>query len=269
VQPIKQKKKSKDQSKQNPKVTITEHGKDERTNPDWDYVPPEGTILLDHDVDSGEFDWDAVKNNEDVELWLIRVPEGVKPKFLENVPIDLPSSSQSKRVGVLNRKHVSYDIWSVADDDELPVGGEEIRGLSCLLPRKKKNGKLYRAPKPIARHIVLSAQDVLPTPNPSVPTASDSAQIYQNPPRQSYPKELLKHRFMPYGSLVGNNDVNAAQDKDVDMDGDAEGKGSQPKLGASPGKKTNESKGKKRKVEGDPKMEGDSPKKAKKAKIVV
>jgi DNA-directed RNA polymerase I subunit RPA34.5 len=144
----------------------------------------------------------------------------------------------------------------------------EVSALSnCPCVAHSISSKL--APKPIARHIVLSAQDVLPTPNPSVPTASDSAQIYQNPPRQSYPKELLKHRFMPYGSLVGNNDVNAAQDKDVDMDGDAEGKGSQPKLGASPGKKTNESKGKKRKVEGDPKMEGDSPKKAKKAKIVV
>jgi hypothetical protein len=125
------------------------------------------------------------------------------------------------------------------------------------------------APKPIARHIVLSAQDILPTPNPSVPTASDSAQIYQNPPRQSHPKELLKHRFMPYGSLVGDNDVNAAQDIDVDMDVDGEGRGSQLKLGASPGKKTKDSKGKKRKVEGDLKMEGDSPKKSKKAKTVV
>ena len=163
VQPITQKKKSKDKSKKKSKVTITEHGKDERT--EWDYVPPEGTILLDHDVDSGEFDWDAVKDDENVELWLIRLPEGVrifmtanfkiiltdvsdhaqvKPKYLENVQIDLPSASQSKTVGVLDRKHMSYDIWSVGDDDRLPVGGEEVRGLSCLLPRKKKNGKLYK-----------------------------------------------------------------------------------------------------------------------------
>jgi hypothetical protein len=101
VQPIKQKKKSKDKSKKNPKVTITEHGKDERTNPDWDYVPPEGTILLDHDVDSGEFDWDAVKNDEDVELWLIRLPEGVSIYMTANFKIVLtdgpitPRSNQS------------------------------------------------------------------------------------------------------------------------------------------------------------------------------
>jgi hypothetical protein len=104
VQPIKQKKKSKDKSKKNTKVTITGHGKDERTNPNWDYVPPEGTILLDHDVDSGEFDWDAVKNNEDVELWLIRVPEGVSiymtanVKILTDGPITLRSNQSSWRM---------------------------------------------------------------------------------------------------------------------------------------------------------------------------
>ena len=127
------------------------------------------------------------------------------------------------------------------------------------------------APKPIARHFVLSAQNIIPTSDPSVPTASDSAQIYQNPPRQSYPKELLKHRFMPYGSLVRNNDINAAQDTDVDMgvDEEGKGKGSQPKLIGSPGKKTKDSKGKKRKVEGDSKMEDDLLKKSKKAKTAV
>jgi hypothetical protein len=161
-EPIKQKKKSKDKSKKkagNPDVIITGQGKDEGTNP---YVPPEGTILLEHDVDSGEFDWDAVKNEDDIELWLVRVPEGVgtwmvlifliflrdcvqvKPKYLENVKIDVPSSSRSATVGVLNRKHRSYDIWLVGDDDGQLIGGEEIRGLSCLLPRKKKNGKLYQ-----------------------------------------------------------------------------------------------------------------------------
>lgn len=75
----KPKNKSKDKPKKQSesKATVVEHGKNEGTNPDWDYVPPEGTILLDHDVDSGEYDWDAVKNDDDIELWLIRVPDGV------------------------------------------------------------------------------------------------------------------------------------------------------------------------------------------------
>ena len=80
IKPLKRKKNPKEKTKKSSKssnVAVTEHGKDEGTNPDWNYVPPTGTLLLDHDVDSGEFDWDTVKNEEDVELWLIRVPDGV------------------------------------------------------------------------------------------------------------------------------------------------------------------------------------------------
>lgn len=57
--------------------TTSTQDKDEGTNPDWDYVPPEGTVLADHEIDSGDFDWDSVKSNEDLEIWLVRIPEGV------------------------------------------------------------------------------------------------------------------------------------------------------------------------------------------------
>ena len=54
------------------------------------------------------------------------------------------TKSQSTRVGVLKRKHTTFDIWSVGlNDGEQPVGGEEMKSLSCLLPRKKKKGDLY------------------------------------------------------------------------------------------------------------------------------
>jgi hypothetical protein len=206
----------------------------------------------------------------------------VKPKYLENVKIDAPSSSLSGTVGVLHRKHRSYDVWSVGNNEGQPVGGEEVRGFTCLLPRKKKNGKLYKgtlhlgpsvaflifatiflriAPKPIARHLVLSAQDVIPTPDPSVPVAADSARTHQNPPRQSYPEEALKYRFMPYGSLVANDDATSAHEMDIDMEVDGE-KGIE-RGDETPGKKLKDSKGKKRKVEGD------TPKKSKKAKTIV
>lgn len=81
VQRIKTKKKDSKKKTKSSTAVVPEHGKDEGTNPDWDYVPPEGTILLDHNVDSAEFDWDTVKNDEDVELWLVRVPEGVSVLF--------------------------------------------------------------------------------------------------------------------------------------------------------------------------------------------
>jgi len=232
-----------------------EHGKSEGENPDWDYVPPEGMILVDHDIDGGDFDWDAVNNDEDYELWLVRAPEGLRTKYLENLSIDLPSSSQSAIVGVMHSKHMSYDVRSFQDHNEQSVG-EEIRGVSCLLPKKRKKGKLYKAPKSIARHIVISAQDVLPNSDSSVTAASDSSRTYQNTPRPSYAKGLLKHRFMPYGYLVGNNeDINDTGGVDVEMKV-AEAEGGEMELT----KRSKESKAKKRKVEED------SPKKSKKAK---
>lgn len=188
--------------------------------------------------------------------------------------LDVPSSSQSARIGSLNRKHATYDIWSVGDDDNQPVGGEEIKELTCLLPRKKKV-KLYQgedisfphlfpalidlpraAPKPITRHIVISAQSVLPTPDSSEST-SDSSRIFQNPPRQYYAKELLKHRFLPYGSQAPGDEELALMDVDIER-----GK-ERPLPVESQLNEGKKGKGKKRK--GDE----ETPKKSKKAKTAV
>lgn len=66
----------------------------------------------------------------------------IKPKYLEDVKIEFPSSS-SKRVGILQRKHTAFDVWNLGDDDNQEIVGEEIKGVSCLLPRKNKKGELY------------------------------------------------------------------------------------------------------------------------------
>lgn len=79
VQPVNEKKESKVKSKKKSTSSkvVAEHGKVEGTNSDWDYIPPEGTVLVDHRVDCEDFDWDAVEDNADLELWLVRVPEVV------------------------------------------------------------------------------------------------------------------------------------------------------------------------------------------------
>jgi hypothetical protein len=119
----------------------------------------------------------------------------LKTKNLDGIDIDLPQSSRTARIGNVKRKHTTFDIWALGDGEEQPVGGEEIRGLSCLLPRKKKKGKLYQAPKPIARHLVIVAQPVTPAPETTIKT-----EVTERSGRQKYPKELLKHRYIPYGS---------------------------------------------------------------------
>jgi hypothetical protein len=70
----------------------------------------------------------------------------VKPKHLENMSIDPSSlSSSSSCVGTLERKLATFDLWTLGDsENNAPVGGEEIKSIACLLPRKSKKGKLYQ-----------------------------------------------------------------------------------------------------------------------------
>ncbi|KAH9483606.1 hypothetical protein JR316_0003076 [Psilocybe cubensis] len=201
-QTVEKKKKTSSKSKK------TDHGKNEGVDPNWAYKPPPGAALVKaDDVNGGEFDWDKINNDEDLELWLIRVPDSVKPKHLENLTVDVPSSSTSTCIGTLKRKHTAFDIWSVGDNgDNIPIGGEEIKSISCLLPRSSKKGKLYPVPKPIAQHVVIAAQPVVPT----LPSNGEPALQYQNPPRHSYPKEILKHRFTPFNSVI-NTESDAAK----------------------------------------------------------
>lgn len=56
------------------------------------------------------------------------------------------SSSRTARVGQLQKKSTKYDVWSLGEEDTAEdslIGGEELKGLSCLLPRSRKNGQLY------------------------------------------------------------------------------------------------------------------------------
>ena len=216
------------------KATSSAHGNNEGTDPNHDYQPPQGAVPVDLKVDPGEFDWDAVKDDDDLELWVIRVPQGVglfrtlspsqtnllsqlKPKHLQNVKFDPPSSSKTSRIGNMDRKHASYDVWSLGDTPSEHVGGEELKRLSCLLPRKNKGGKLYQgalhalpcnalaevtstAPKPIARHIVVTTKPAEATPGED--TVEQEETTYKNPPRPRYPLEVLKHRFVPLGALA-------------------------------------------------------------------
>lgn len=73
---IKIKEKSKKKSKSQP-VTVTGHGKNEGENPHWAYKPPPGSHLYDHLPETDTFDWDSVQKDDDIEIWLIRVPDSV------------------------------------------------------------------------------------------------------------------------------------------------------------------------------------------------
>ncbi|KAI6143914.1 hypothetical protein BKA82DRAFT_4178955 [Pisolithus tinctorius] len=234
-------------------IGIAEPEKNEGDNPHWAYKPPPGSILLDHSVDPGPFEWDTIRDDDDLDLWLIRVPDSIQAKHLEGVEIDLPISSRTARVGSLTRKNVVHEIWSAGEDDTDLIGGEELRCLSCLLPRKKKKGKLCIAPKAVARHIIVSAQQATPTAPGPQPI------IHQNSPRPSYPKDVLKHKFVPYGAR-SQLDITAVEESmDVEISAPPDIVSEQPQEEA-PQVSEKVSKGKKRK------KEGETPKKSKKHK---
>ncbi|KAH9162272.1 hypothetical protein EDB89DRAFT_2026490 [Lactarius sanguifluus] len=137
----------------------------EGVDPTPAYVPPAGSVPADLD-------------QEGAELWLVRAPTAVKAKNLQGI-----QSRKSTAGG--DRHHQPH------------VGAEELNGLSVLLPRKRKGGKLFLAPKPVARHLVVAAR-------PAEPMRRDAAEdpaTFQNPPREAYPDEALTHRFRPYGDL--------------------------------------------------------------------
>lgn len=150
---------------------------EESPDPPLAYVPPAGSVPADFDVDVdfGEFDYDAVKAEEGAELWLVRAPNEVRPilflsyptnllrkkinkfqvraKNLQGIQVLSSPSSIVGRVGELSRKSIAYDIWSlsasssssasIGDSHHPHVCAEELNGLSVLLPRKRKDGKLF------------------------------------------------------------------------------------------------------------------------------
>ncbi|KAH9007532.1 hypothetical protein EDB84DRAFT_1572793 [Lactarius hengduanensis] len=52
---------------------------------------------------------------------------------------------------------------SSGDRHQPHVGTEELNGLSVLLPRKRKGRRLFLAPKPVERHLVVAARPAEPT----------------------------------------------------------------------------------------------------------
>lgn len=85
----------------------------------------------------------------------------MKNKYLQNVTIEIPRSSLSANVSKISRKSHSYDIWSVRDGDDRPIGGDEVGRLECLFSRNGIGDDTYLAPGP-ARRLAISEATVLP-----------------------------------------------------------------------------------------------------------
>ncbi|KAG8965297.1 hypothetical protein FRC00_006120 [Tulasnella sp. 408] len=187
---------------------------DKRSLSKW--KPPKGYVKVNVD-DSGQgktFDYDTIKNDPNLEIWVMRMPLSIKPKHLENLTIQMPaspSSSSAQSVASLNRKDKHYDIQLLPPQSDAAhttgdhhsateTGGlgeaGELKSLSVLLPRSKTNS-LVLAPRPPARHVLITQAAPLPTPTPP------DNQLYTGPPApRPQPLDKLVHAFRPIGSLA-------------------------------------------------------------------
>lgn len=67
----------KQKSKKGKKRSEEDGPRNEGEDLTWAYQPPEGTEALENPTTLGDFDWDTFEKNEDLDLWLIRVPDTV------------------------------------------------------------------------------------------------------------------------------------------------------------------------------------------------
>ena len=61
-----------------------------------------------------------------------------------SIPAEPPASVKA---GIVSAKDSTYDVWQCGDEDESKeeehISAEELKALSCLLPRKSEKGELY------------------------------------------------------------------------------------------------------------------------------
>ncbi|KAK7688847.1 hypothetical protein QCA50_007536 [Cerrena zonata] len=106
----------------------------------------------------------------------------------------------------------SYDVWYLCDDTNDPVGGEEVKTSLCWYQGLRREGS-YMPPRNYLHRTSFFPHALRcprHTPHPNLP-------------RPTYPKEVLKHRFVPFDSLYGEDVEQMEIDEDSSLP-----KGSKP-----------------------------------------
>jgi len=198
--------------------------------PEW--RPSQGYVRLQVDNSPEDsFDYDTLKSNPDLELWVFRAPANIGAKHLKDLQLRIPPtpSGSDSVVASLSRKDKRYQVHHLhpSPTSALPDAsisstgtgsrlGEELTSLACLVPRAKK-GHLVLAPQPIARHFVISQSPVLPTPAPP-----ENGIDFGPPPPRPQPVHRLVHAFQPVGSLAPPpSDEAEDEDEEAAMDLDS------------------------------------------------
>ncbi|KAI7860232.1 DNA-directed RNA polymerase I, subunit RPA34.5 [Circinella umbellata] len=161
------------------------------------------------------FNTEKINENNDKELWLIRVPENVPLDKLKGLEIKLPSAKKHSRkpLAKMNHKDSEYALYRVPqatdekenskdnddedeeNDDDIGVSGQEMAGFTCLLPEEEY---LAYAPKEFSQYLILDEEVNVPD---SIEIAKE---ISSRPPAKRDQPENLEMRFKPYGFDTGD-----------------------------------------------------------------
>ncbi|WRT63761.1 uncharacterized protein IL334_000686 [Kwoniella shivajii] len=227
------------------------------------YQPPIGMseLKVATTFQTSPFEWNSLANKQGVELWAIRVPKDFKASRLSSLSLSVPSSSSTPITGNLKTKSTNYTLSTAGtsshshtpineegrqpvagpgvdavesmkmDDEKLKVeGGEEMDGLRLMVPQITKGGKLFVAPKPITRKLILTPSiSTSSTPNeeqtsiPSFLSTSTSTTLPtsaqdQVPTKRSQPTHLLKFRNFTYGFSTPGPETTISHGMDIDGD---------------------------------------------------
>ncbi|GAA5978399.1 hypothetical protein JCM5350_001152 [Sporobolomyces pararoseus] len=135
------------------------------------YTPPFGFKLARDSGNKSEIDWDAINADQDLQLWAVRVPAGLKAKHLDKMTIQLPDSSIQtplQPVATFTASKTEYNAYlstpstsseSKRKHNEKESNDEvektEMDDMLPLLPKKSAGNKLFQAPRPISKTLTI------------------------------------------------------------------------------------------------------------------
>ncbi|GAA5947264.1 hypothetical protein JCM3765_001596 [Sporobolomyces pararoseus] len=135
------------------------------------YTPPYGFKLAKDSGNKSEVDWDAINADQDLQLWAVRVPAGLKAKHLDKMTIQLPDSSIQtplQPVATFTASKTEYNAYlstpSTSSGSKRKHGEKEsteavekseMDDMLPLLPKKSAGNKLFQAPRPISKTLTI------------------------------------------------------------------------------------------------------------------
>ncbi|CAO3636135.1 unnamed protein product [Cunninghamella blakesleeana] len=157
------------------------------------------------------YDAEGLEDSDDKEIWLIRVPRQIKSDNLKSLTFKYPKTEGKSLAELkLNENKDKYTLYKVPEgktlESDVGISGQEMLGLTCLLPSKDNSGKLVFAPKKFSNYLILDEEVIIPD------GITISETIRDTPITKREHPEGLKMRYKPYGYFT-----NPQQENDIQM----------------------------------------------------